>query len=220
MSHAKASFAPARRSSAAWLWVFVPIVAVGGWWYPYLGLLVIGCMLAPVAVAAVRGRYWCGWLCPRGAFFDAIMARVSRHRPAPAWLRGRAFRIGMLAFLMTVMTVQLVLAYPHGEAMARVFVLLLGVTTLAGLVLAIVYQPRTWCTFCPMGTMSSWVAVGRRPLQVSAACRDCGACGKVCPMSLAPHRVDATHADCLQCERCVARCPVKALSFTPPTDIR
>lgn len=204
---------PARQRSAVWLWWAVPIVAIGGWWYPYLGLGVLACMLGPVIVAVARGRYWCGWLCPRGAFFDYVMARFSAKRPVPAWLRSRGFRWFAIAFLMGMMGGQLVLAYPNPAAMARVFVVLLGVTTLVGIGLALAYTPRAWCTICPMGTMSSWVSHGKRSLQVSSACRNCNACSKVCPMGLIPFQPDASHADCIKCGQCVQRCPVNALTF-------
>lgn len=209
------SLSPVRRKSAAIIWWMLPVIAIGGWFYPYLGYLVLGCMLAPVILGAFRGRYWCGWACPRGSFFDYIMRRFSRGRVAPAWLRSTGFRLAAMAFLMGMMGVQLTLAWPNPAAMGRVFVLLLGVTSIAGIALAIAYHPRTWCTFCPMGTMARWVSHGKRSLQVTDSCRSCRACEKVCPMGLVPQQVDRSHADCIKCGQCVGRCPVSALSFSP-----
>lgn len=208
---------PRRKKSAAIIWWFLPVVAIGGWFYPYLGLLVIGCMFAPVIVGAMRGRHWCGWMCPRGAFFDYLMSRFTPNKPAPAWLRSKGFRIGAMVFLMGMMAVQLSLAWPNPEAMARVFVLLLGITTVAGIVLAVAYKPRTWCTFCPMGTMASWVSHGKRPLTKSAACTDCRVCAKACPMTLQPQQPDVAHVDCIKCTQCVQRCPKHALAFEDTT---
>lgn len=207
---------PTRRRGAAILWWFLPFVIVGGWFYPYLGYLMGICMVAPVAVSAVRGRYWCGWACPRGSFFDYIMARFSRNKPAPAWLRSTPFRIGMIVFLMGMMGVQIAMVWPDPQAIGLVFIKLLAVTTLVGIGLAVAYKPRTWCTFCPMGTMSSWLAKGKNPLTVSSSCRNCSACSKACPMSLTPHKPDDSHADCIKCERCVGHCAPKALSFGAP----
>ncbi len=206
---------PARRRGAALLWWGLPLFAIGGWFYPYLGFVMIFCMLAPVVVSTVRGRYWCGWVCPRGSFFDYVMGRFSRNKPAPQWLRSRNFRIGMLIFLMTMMAVQISNAWPDPQAIGRVFILLLTVTTVAGIGLALAYKPRTWCSFCPMGTMSSWFAHGKQALVVSDACRNCSACATLCPMGLTPQQVDSTHADCIKCTICVTRCPPKALTFTP-----
>lgn len=209
---------PTRRRTAAIIWWFLPIVAIAGWFLPYLGYLMLICMLAPVVIGAFRGRLWCGWVCPRGSFFDYIMARFSRNKPAPAWLRSKAFRNGMIAFLMTVMGVQLTLAWPDPAAIGRVFIMLLTVTTIVGMGLAVAYRPRTWCSFCPMGTMTSWFSHGKRPLNVTSACKDCSACGKVCPMYLTPQHPDSSHASCIKCERCVMVCPRNAISFEQPQD--
>lgn len=210
---------PARRRSAAILWWLLPVFVVGGWFYPYIGLLMPICMLAPVAIAPIRGRYWCGWVCPRGSFFDYIMGRFSRNKPAPKWLRSKGFRLGMLAFLMTMMTTQIVLAGPDLQAIGRVFITLLAVTSIVGIGLALAYRPRTWCGFCPMGTMASWFAHGKRPLHTSSACTSCPACTKLCPMGISPHKPDNTHSDCIKCTRCVTVCPRKAISFVPLSQI-
>ncbi len=206
---------PTRRRSAGLLWWFLPIVAIAGWFYPYLGFLMLICMMAPLIVATFRGRYWCGWMCPRGAFLDYIMARFSRNKPAPAWLRSTSFRVGALIFLMSAMSFQLVHAWPNPQAIGRVFITLLTVTTVVGIGLAIAYKPRTWCGFCPMGTLSSWISLGKKPLTVASSCRDCSACAKLCPMTLTPHKQDTqSRANCIKCAQCVTRCPQKALAFT------
>lgn len=210
---------PARRRSAAILWWLLPVFVVGGWFYPYLGLLMPICMLAPVVIAPIRGRTWCGWACPRGSFLDYVMGRFSRGRSAPKWLRSKGFRLGVLAFLMVMMTTQLVFAWPDPQAIGRVFIMLLTVTTVVGIGLALAYRPRTWCSFCPMGTMSSWFSHGKRPLYVGSACTSCPACTKLCPMSLNPSKPDNTHADCIKCTRCVAICPRKTISFLPPSQV-
>jgi polyferredoxin len=159
-------------------------------------------------------------MCPRGSFFDYVMGRLGRQRAAPSWMQSTAFRVGALVFLMAMMTVQLVLAWPDPQAIGRVFILLLTVTTVVGIGLALVYKPRTWCTVCPMGTMAGWAAKGnKRTLQVdAAACTSCSACAKLCPMGLTPQQPDQAHASCITCEICVSRCPRKALSLGPARD--
>lgn len=209
---------PARRKGASILWWFLPVTIVGGWFYPVLGYAMMVCMIAPVAVSAARGRYWCGWFCPRGSFFDYVMRRFSRNKPAPAWMRSTPFRIGMIVFLMTVMSVQIAAVWPDPWAIGFVFIKLLAITTVVGMVLAVLYKPRTWCGFCPMGTMSSWLAAGKRPLQVEeSTCKSCNLCANVCPMTLSPHKPDKSHADCIKCEQCVHTCRPKALSFQQHT---
>jgi ferredoxin-type protein NapH len=209
-----AQFIPtARLRSAALLWWLLPAFLVVGWFYPIIGLFLLVCMAAPVAVATVQGRSWCGWACPRGSFFDYIMERFSRNKPAPAWLRRKPFRLGVLTFMMTMVAIQVTLAWPNFEAIGRFFITMLAITTVVGIGLALAYRPRTWCTICPSGTMASWFARGKKPLNVNSACKSCSICAKVCPMDLTPHEADPSHADCIKCERCIQRCPPKALAF-------
>jgi polyferredoxin len=213
---------PARRRSAAWIWWLLPAVMISGWFFPYLGLLMLICMVASFAFAHKVGRYWCGWMCPRGSFFDYIMGRVSRNRSAPAWMRSTGFRVGALVFLMGLMTMQLTFAWPDPQAIGRVFILLLTVTTVVGIGLALAYKPRTWCSVCPMGTMASWAAKShKRALRVDAqACSSCAACAKLCPMELTPQQPEQPNASsCITCEICVSRCPRKALSFPTAQDV-
>jgi len=203
---------PRRRLATGWILIWaLPLVAIGGLFYPVLGFALILCMLGPAVVALFRGRYWCGWICPRGAFADLVLSRVSPHRQAPAVLRRTWLRVALLAFLMTVLGVQLALAWGRVGGMGMAFVRILIVTTLAGVVMALIWHERAWCAVCPMGSLASWLARRKRPLQVSDACASCKACEKACPMQLAPHQ--GAGADCLKCESCIACCPKNALAF-------
>ncbi len=206
-----------RRRSASVLWWGLPIVLVGGIIFPPLGFILLSCLIVSPLLAAVKGRHWCGWMCPRGAFFDYVMPRWSRNVSMPSWMSSTAFRYGLMAVLMSFVGVRMVLAWPNPWAMGGVLMTMLIVTTIAGVGLALVFKPRTWCRLCPVGTLSSLLAKGKRPLHVASTCKDCSVCGKACPMDLTPQKVDASHADCLKCDVCIERCPPKALSFDPPS---
>ncbi len=199
------------------LWVILPLVMLGGVFYPPLGISILGCMIGAIAIAPFRGRAWCD-VCPRGAFFDVVMRKFSAGRPVPAFLRGTPFRIGMVILIMTVMTVQLIGAWGDWTAVGWVFLRLLIITTLIGIVLAVPLNARTWCAFCPMGSMASWIGKRKLPLQVDdSRCTDCGLCARVCPVGLNPAASrtvgEMQHGDCLKCMACTAQCPRAALTF-------
>lgn len=200
-------------------WIFLAFMAVG-FVYPAIGIAALVCMLAPVVLAPFKGRYWCGNYCPRGSFFDRIMSRWSGKRPIPPMLRSRGFRSFMVVFIMTVFTVQIVPAWGNLAAMGQVFLLMIGVTTVVGIALALRYNPRTWCAFCPMGTMANWASkADALPITVASSCVSCGLCKKVCPMELAPYREKNDQgvfqqADCLKCSRCIEICPKGAVAFS------
>lgn len=198
------------------LWLALPLAIALGWRYPVVGFAVLGCMGASIAVAFSHGRAWCD-VCPRGTFFDVIMSKVSPNRTLPGWLRSTPIRIGVLVFMMGFMTVRLVQTWGDLPAMGMVFVMLLTITTGIGIVLALVYRPRSWCAFCPMGSMANWIGRGKHPLQVAPSCVGCNRCARVCPMELNPASARTegafTHGDCLKCNRCTVSCPKNALAF-------
>ena len=190
-------------------WIMLTFLAVG-YFYPPIGGAALICMLAPVAVAARRGRYWCGNWCPRGSFYDHVASRFSPHRPVPAVFQSRGFRLFMVLFILTVFSVQMYFAWGQPAAIGLVFLRLIMVTTLAGLILAAIYHERTWCNFCPMGTMASWLSRRKMPLQVADTCVRCNLCTRACPLGLTPYAAQDglfSHPDCLKCGRCIAACP-------------
>ena len=197
---------------------FLGLLAAG-WVFPLIGYFIPLCMLLGIGVALFRGRTWCNWLCPRGSFADAFLKMLSPGRKIPEAFRGLPLRIGVITFLMAMLTYQIVRLWPDFYAIGGFFVLLLSITTGVGLLLGLVWHQRTWCYICPIGTMSNWVGINRRPLAMEReSCTACGRCAKVCPMQLAPYQMKdaesmAHRGDCLKCRLCTESCPKSALSF-------
>jgi len=200
-------------------WILLLFLAIGII-YPAIGLLAIICMLAPVVLAPYKGRYWCGNFCPRGSFYDNVIAKLSPQKPIPAFFRSKSFRAFMVVFIMGVFGIQMYYAWGDLGEMGRVFVRIILITTIVGIVLGLVYHQRTWCSFCPMGTLASWFSAKSKamPLQVETSCVNCKLCTNACPLQLTPYTEKGktqgfTHSDCLKCSKCVEKCPKKALSF-------
>jgi ferredoxin-type protein NapH len=196
-------------------WILLAFLAIG-LVYPAIGVIALVCMLAPVVIAPFRGRFWCGNYCPRGSFWDNVIAVVSPKKPIPPFFRSRFLRVTMLIIIMTVFTVQTYYAWGDLAAMGRVFINLILITTIVGIILGGIYHQRTWCAFCPMGTLARWFSGKAKPLAVAPSCVGCNACTRACPLQLAPASArggDFTDGDCLKCGRCEAVCPKKALSF-------
>jgi ferredoxin-type protein NapH len=197
---------------------FLILLAVG-WRYPLIGYFIPACMILGIGLAAFRGRSWCDWLCPRGSFEDALVARISRQRRIPAVFRRTPMRVGVMTLLMGLLTFQIIRLWPDPFAIGGAFILLLTITTALGVVLGVLLQQRTWCYICPIGTMSNWVGRNRRPLTLAAErCLECSLCAKHCPMQLSPVSLKEQDAmphqgDCLKCRLCVTSCPTAALAF-------
>ena len=212
-------------------WILFVYLALG-WFYPVIGVIAFICMMGPVLTSIWRGRYWCGHFCPRGNMFDRLLSKYSPHKPILPFVRTSGFRLFMVLFIFTMFGIQLSQArwseggYALWSDIGRVFWTIILVTTIVGVVLAFIYAPRTWCSFCPMGTISRWVAPQKAPLppaftnvHVSSACQmKCKQCARVCPMQLTPYdsRGEAAgylHPDCIKCGKCTLACPIHIMKI-------
>lgn len=213
-------FAQVRRIKQLFMSMIFVLVLIGGWFYPFLGYFIPLCMVLGLGIAVSRGRKWCDWYCPRGSFLDYAMSRFSPKKEIPGVLKNFRLRIGVLSVLMIIMLAQIILRWPDPYKIGKFFVTMLTVTTLLGVILALVYHQRSWCFICPIGSMSNWVGRKKHVLKINSSdCVECKLCTKVCPMQIRPYSYKKEgeqlilDGDCLKCASCVSACPKKALSL-------
>lgn len=209
-----------RRAKSRLRWpmgvLFVALITVG-WFVPWFGYFIPLCMLGGLIPAFLRGRTWCDWACARGSFLETAVGAISGGRPVPEFLRRTPFRVAILALLFGGFGINIARFWGDWLALGGFLVTFLSATTVVAIVLGMVFQPRAWCAFCPIGTLSHWAGANAKPLYISEVCNECRLCEKVCPMGLAPWQARAegvfADGDCIKCGLCVARCPRGALSF-------
>ena len=184
-----------------------------------LGLLV-GVLLA--------GNAFCGWICPFGAFQDALtwvrrklhISEIKLPAKADRILRyGRFVVLGIILYA-TITSLKLWFAEydPYRTlfglhwlfefnlaAMWPAFVILGAVT--AGSVLI----ERFWCKYlCPLGAVLSVTQhlSFLRIRRVEEGCKGCALCETPCPMGIKVASANpAVSADCIGCLKCVDACP-------------
>ena len=132
-------------------------ILIGGWIWPILGYFIPLCMLLGIGSGFFVGRKWCAWPCPRGSFYDSFVKPVSPKKEIPLIFKRTAFKVTIFIILIIIMVANLILRWPDALLIGRFFVLLLTLTTAAGVILALLFHPRTWCAFCPVGSLIYWI---------------------------------------------------------------
>lgn len=198
-------------------WIGLPMVVLLGWFIPWLGFLLLGCMVGAVGIAFYRGRAWCDWMCPRGSFYDLFFSEsVTPKRTIPNAFKNMYIRIGIIAFLFFSIGIQWFLQWGDWRAMGLALVKVLTFTTFIGILFAWRFHPRTWCMVCPMGTFAKLLGRSKQPLELSDSCVQCGVCAKTCPIDLEPYLLKEkpeAMTDCIKCSTCITSCPKKSLSY-------
>jgi len=144
-------------------WAIVPLISLAGLYYHKIGLIMPVMMIFLLGLSFFRGRFWCGNLCPRGAFLELFIKPISFYGKIPELFKSKYFRYLVVTVFMTIFTLRTKAAFSAWstmEALDRwglVFATLCLVTTIIAVVLGVLYSPRAWCSFCPMGTIEKWI---------------------------------------------------------------
>lgn len=184
-----------------------------------IAIAAIICMIAPIIVSLLKGRYWCGNLCPRGSFYDNVVSKFSKKKKVPKFLKSMWFRAIMVVFMMSMFAIGISKNWGNLYGIGMVFYRIIVVTTLIGIILSLFYNHRTWCHFCPMGTIASIISRVRKSkkvLQISSSCVSCKLCEKKCPLGIVPYDYKGnilSHPDCIQCGKCISVCPKNAIGY-------
>ncbi len=182
--------------------------------------------LALVAVTAILGRVFCGWVCPLGAAADGV--RRLRKRSGSVKLTGWALRArfwvlaGLLAagvaganfavWLDPLVVSSRALHVGRGAGCEPVGAAVAWALVAVAIGLALL-APRLWCrVVCPLGAALSLVArLAPYRRRTTAACTHCGACTAACPIGEPPG--EGSPARCIGCRRCQAACGEGGIAF-------
>ncbi len=141
-----------KKSQLVMIW-FLPIIVIGGLFYPLLGYLVVAMMAFFLTLSVFKSRYWCWHLCPRGAFLDIAISPLSPRRSVPRVFARSWFRWLVFGILMGFVIYRISRTGGSFLAVGAVFVSMCLITTVISIILGVATRQRGWCAICPMGTL-------------------------------------------------------------------
>lgn len=217
-------------------WIFTLTVAFGGLWFPKLGLFVLPVIIGLSLTSFFKGRYWCGNICPHGSLFDAVLLNFSKNREIPKFFKSKFLRIAFFVFFgfqigrKMINVINIYGQAPFLDKLGFIFVASYLMVTVLGGITSIFYSPRTWCQFCPMGSIQHLSYKAGKTLGVNEeidkkvtiesteVCHECGMCSRVCPMQLEPYlewneNGQLDNEKCIRCNTCVENCPAGILEI-------
>jgi len=109
-------------------------------------------------LAIFKGRYWCWNLCPRGAFLDGVLSKVSLNKPIPHNFSKQWFRWLVFFLFAFYLSYRIIRTGGNLLAIGAVFVGMCLLTTLIAIILGVMIRHRGWCAICPMGTLQDKIS--------------------------------------------------------------
>ena len=184
------------------------------------------------------GRLWCGFLCPTGGFSECF-ERFSPKNPKQGWRNYLKYGIWVVWLLGVIIchvlgkgdyTIQPFFMTDHGISISNIYsyVIYYGIVILF-LIPAIIHGKRANCHY--ICWMAPFMIMGYKAgrllhlpqLKIKTmrdSCIACGACNKICPMSLDVKKLVADEkrdelrtSECILCGECISTCPKKVLFY-------
>ncbi len=136
---------------------FVLAVAIGGFYYPFIGFAVAAVMVVAMAMSLVKPRLFCAKACPRGRALGFALKKLSRGKPLSPTALSAGSRRALCGFMMLCVGGNIYRLFGSPAALGSFFWGLCVVSLGAGVAVGIIYKPRAWCVVCPMGTLQETI---------------------------------------------------------------
>lgn len=141
-----------RKSHMSWSWILIVSFFLLSILDIRFGILGFICMGAPIYHALRgRGKVHCSHYCPRGSFLGKFLRRVSLNKNMPKWMRSKFAKNTLLVLMITLLSISLVHSKGNFNQIAFSLFRFMGVSFIVGIMIGVIFKPRSWCTVCPMG---------------------------------------------------------------------
>lgn len=141
-----------KKSYLNWSWIFMIAFIVLSILDMRFGLLGLICMTVPIYHALRgRGKIHCSHYCPRGSLLGNFLKNMSLGNNLPPYIKQKNIKNILLGFMLAMFSISLVRAGLNFERVAMAVFRMMMSSLAIGIIMGIVYKPRSWCQICPMG---------------------------------------------------------------------
>lgn len=141
-----------KQSHMTWSWIFMIAFLTLSILDFRFGVLGFICMGAPIYHALRgRGKIHCSKYCPRGSLLGLFLKKISLNNSAPKFLFTKKFKNMLLTFMLMVFTVSMIHTGGQPDKIAFAMFRFMSVSLIIGIIMGLVFKPRSWCGICPMG---------------------------------------------------------------------
>lgn len=144
-----------KKSHQSWSWILLVSFIILSILDIRFGLLGFVCIGAPIYHALRgRGKIHCSKYCPRGSFLGKFLQNISLENNLPSSLKTKKAKNILLILMMIMFSISIYhgLHEPNVIKAVAFGVFRLMIASLAlGMMMGILFKPRSWCQVCPMG---------------------------------------------------------------------
>jgi polyferredoxin len=144
-----------KKSHQKWSWILMVSFIILSIIDIRFGLLGFVCIGTPIYHALRgRGKIHCSKYCPRGSILGKFLKDISFENNLPKSFRGKRVKNILLTLMMVMFSISLYHAFHQPNILKAVsfgVFRLMMVSLALGVMMGIIFKPRSWCQVCPMG---------------------------------------------------------------------
>jgi len=158
-----------KKSIMSWSWIFIVLFFTLGVIDIRFGILGLICMTVPIYLALRGGgKVHCAKYCPRGSMLGSFLQKFSLNNNLPKYINNKKVKNIMLAWMIIMFSISLIIASGDFTQTALAIYRMMAMSTLVGIVMGVIFKPRSWCVICPMGYATGLIEQSQKKNQKAA----------------------------------------------------
>lgn len=151
-----------KKSHQSWSWIIMVSFIVLSIIDIRFGLLGILCMTMPMYHAIKgRGKIHCSHYCPRGSILQKFLKEISFSNTLPAPIRKHGKKV-LSAIMVILFSFSMYHAGPNIYRIGFAFFRFMTASLTLGVVMGVIFKPRSWCQVCPMGYATELISKSKK----------------------------------------------------------